>query len=60
MADDLTNRGEPDRSRINMNEDHEVKYWTQQFGVTREELQRVVDRVGDSAKAVAREFGKAA
>jgi hypothetical protein len=60
MADDRTNRGQPDRSKINMDEDYEVKYWTRHFGVTREELQKIVDRVGSSAAAVAKEFGKAA
>jgi hypothetical protein len=60
MADDRTNRGQPDRSKINMDEDYEVKYWTRHFGVTREELQKIVDRVGNSAAAVAKEFGKAA
>jgi hypothetical protein len=60
MSDDRTNRGQPDRSKINMDEDYEVKYWTRHFGVTREELQKIVDRVGNSAAAVAKEFGKAA
>jgi hypothetical protein len=60
MADDRTKRGQPDRSKINMSEDYEVKYWTRHFGVTREELQKVVDRVGNSAATVAKEFGKAA
>jgi uncharacterized protein DUF3606 len=60
MSDDKTNRGQPDRSKINMDEDYEVKYWTRHFGVTREELQKIVDRVGNSAAAVAKEFGKAA
>jgi len=56
MADDLTKRGQPDRSKINMHEVHEVKYWTRHLGVTREELQRVVDRVCNSAATVAKEF----
>jgi Protein of unknown function (DUF3606) len=60
MADDKTNSGEPDRSRINMGEDYEVKYWTERLGTTREELQKVVDRVGNSANAVAKEFGQVA
>ena len=58
MTDGKTNRGQPDRSKINMTEDYEVKYWTRHLGTTREELQRVVDRVGNSARAVAKEFGK--
>jgi hypothetical protein len=60
MADDKTNRGEPDRSRINMSEDYEVKYWMERLGTTREEQQKAIDRVGNSANAVAKEFGQVA
>ena len=60
MADNKTNRGEPDRSRINMDEDYEVKYWTKHLDVSREELQRAVDKVGNSASAVRKELGRAA
>ena len=58
MADDLRNRGEQDRSRISMSEEHEVKYWTEALGVSREQLQRTVDKVGNSAAAVRKELGK--
>jgi hypothetical protein len=60
MADDLTKRGQPDRSKINMSEDYEVKYWTRHLGVSREELQRAVDKVGNAAPAVRKELGKEA
>jgi hypothetical protein len=60
MAHDLTKRGQPDRSLINMSEDHEVKYWTRHLGVSREELQRAVDKAGNAAAAVRKELGKAA
>jgi hypothetical protein len=60
MSDDKTKRGQPDRSKINMSEDYEVQYWTRHLGVSREELQRAVDKVGDSAAAVRKELGKAA
>ena len=53
MSDDLKNKGVQDRSRINMNEDHEVAYWTEKFNVSREELQRAMDQAGSSADAVA-------
>lgn len=53
MSDDLNKKGQQDRSRINMNEDHEVAYWTDKFNVSREELQRAVDLAGSSADAVA-------
>jgi 3-oxoacyl-[acyl-carrier-protein] synthase III len=57
MADNKTKRGQPDRSKINMGEDYEVKYWAKELGVTRDELQRVVDKVGNSAAAVRKELG---
>ena len=40
MPDDLTKRGSPDRSKIAMHEEHEVRYWTKHLGVSREELQK--------------------
>jgi len=60
MSDDKTQRGEPDRSMINMREDYEVKYWTRHLGVSREELQSAVEKVGNSAAAVRKQLGKAA
>jgi Protein of unknown function (DUF3606) len=59
MADDLKNRGAQDRARVNVNEDHEVRYWTQKWGVSKEQLAAAVNKVGVSADAVARELGKA-
>lgn len=57
MADDKNNRGPQDRSRISMSEDYEVRYWTEALGVSKEELQRAVDQVGNGADAV-REYLK--
>ena len=37
--DSTTNRGEPDRSRISLLQQHEVTYWTKRFGVSREQLE---------------------
>jgi Protein of unknown function (DUF3606) len=58
MADDPKRRGTPDRSRISMSEEHEVRYWTKHLGITKEELQKAVDKVGNSAAAVRKELGK--
>jgi hypothetical protein len=58
MSDDLTKRGPQDRSRISMQEEHEVRHWTQALGVTREELQALVDRVGNNAAAVREALAK--
>ena len=55
-VDNLSNRVQPDRSKINMHEAHEVKYWTHQLGVTRDQLQKVVGKVGNSAAAVRKEL----
>lgn len=52
MADNLNNRGAQDRARINVSEEHEVRYWTDALGVSEEELRRLVAEVGDQAEAV--------
>jgi predicted RNA-binding protein YlqC (UPF0109 family) len=57
MTDNKLNRGEPDRSRINMHEEYEVKYWTKHLGCSREELEKIVAKVGNSAKAIEKELG---
>ena len=57
MRDKLTKRS-PDRNKIAMHDDNEVKYWTKHLGVTREELQRAIDKVGNSAASVRKELGK--
>lgn len=56
MSDDLKNKGPQDRSRIAMGEEHEVRYWTETLGVSRERLQQAVDKVGNSASAVRAEL----
>jgi len=58
MPDNLSKRGQPDRSKIAMNEAFEVRYWTKHLGVSKEELQRAVDKVGNSAAAVKKELEK--
>jgi uncharacterized protein DUF3606 len=56
QMDDLKKKGSQDRSKINMHEDHEVRYWTKEFGVSKERLQKAVDKVGNSAAAVRKEL----
>jgi hypothetical protein len=57
MADNLQDRGPQDRARINVNEPHEVAYWTSKFGVTADQLRNVVTDVGVSADAVEQALG---
>lgn len=52
MADDKTKTGGQDRTRINVNEDYEVQYWTKKFGVTAEQLKAAVKDAGTNAAAV--------
>ena len=52
MADNLQKAGQQDRSRINVNEEWEVRHWTEALGVTREQLEKAVAEVGVSADAV--------
>ena len=58
MSDDLSNRGPQDRSRINLAEDHEVRYWTKELGITEAQLRAAVQAVGVSATAVRAHLGK--
>jgi hypothetical protein len=55
--DELNDQGSGDRSKINMHEVFEVKYWTKELGVSKEHLQKAVDKVGNSAAAVRKELG---
>ncbi len=48
--------GQQDRSKIAMKEEHEVRYWTKHLGVSKEQLQKAVDKVGNSAAAVRKEL----
>jgi hypothetical protein len=56
MTDSLTKRDRPDRSKINLSQAHEVHYWTKHLKISKEELQRVVEKVGNSAAAVQKEL----
>jgi hypothetical protein len=51
MADDKTNRGEPDRSRVAGGQAYEVDYLARKHGLSREQAEALIDRVGnDRAK----------
>ena len=58
MADDKNNTGSPDRDRINLNEDYEVRYWTSELGISAEQLREAVEAAGPSADAVRRHLGQ--
>jgi hypothetical protein len=58
MADDTNKTGKQDRERINVNEDYELRDWSQKFGVTPDELKTAVQQVGPMAKDVQQHLGK--
>jgi hypothetical protein len=57
MADDLKQTGKPDDARINVEQDHEVQYWADKFGVSRDEIRRAVKAAGPMVKDVRERLG---
>lgn len=56
MTDDKTKTGSPDRERISLSEDYEVRDWSEKFGVSEERLRAAVEKVGNMADDVEREL----
>ena len=56
--DDLKKKGADDRGKINTSEAWEVDFWTNELGVSKDELQKVINKVGNSTAAVRRELGQ--
>jgi hypothetical protein len=52
MADDLKQTGRQDDARINIEQDHELSYWSEKLGVTRVELRDAVAKAGPMVKQV--------
>ena len=49
MSDDKNQTGHPDRQRISLSEDYEVRDWSQKFGVSEDRLREAVAKVGNMA-----------
>jgi hypothetical protein len=58
MADDKTNRGGQDRTRIDTNQDHEMRYWCETLGVSPGHLRQAVTAVGDRVDKVRAYLGR--
>ena len=56
MADDLSKTGNPDDQRINVNQDHELTYWSEKLGVSRDRLREAVAKAGPMLRNVEREL----
>jgi hypothetical protein len=59
MADSKKNVGRPDRDRISLSDDYEVRDWSKKFGISPEELKKAVKQVGSNAKDVEAYFKNA-
>ena len=58
MADDRSKTGQPDRIRINVEEDYERRDWAKKFGVSEQRLREAVRKVGPMAQKVAEELNR--
>lgn len=57
MADDRNIRGPADAARINVNEEHELRYWTKALDISEDRLRAQVALVGTMAKDVRASLG---
>jgi Protein of unknown function (DUF3606) len=58
MPDDTGLRSREDQVRINIHEPHEIRYWTQRFGCTEQELRDAVAAAGVLADDVRVALGR--
>ena len=58
MADNLASRSAQDRQRIDVNQEHECRYWSNKFGVSAERLRQAVKQVGPLVEDVRNYLGK--
>ena len=54
MADRNANRDKPMRSKIDVNEEQEIKHWTEALAITSKQLKSAVASVGPEASDVKR------
>lgn len=52
MANEKQHPVDQDRDRIDVSEEHECRFWTEKFGVTYQQLKKVVAEVGPLVKDV--------
>jgi len=58
MPDSKQKAGSPDRARINVNEDYELTYWTNELGVSEARLRQLVHSHGVMAADIRKALGK--
>jgi len=58
MTDDSIRKESADLRRVNVHEEHELKYWVKEFGVSKERIIEAVYAVGTSAETVRKYLNK--
>jgi hypothetical protein len=58
MSDDKTKTGGPDRQRVNIHEDYELRDWAAKWGVSEQQVRDAVAKVGPMVADVERELKK--
>ncbi|HTI86301.1 MAG TPA: DUF3606 domain-containing protein [Alphaproteobacteria bacterium] len=58
MASDLRDRGQRDRDRIDIEDEYDIRHWSQRFNVSADKLKAAVDKAGPVAEDVAKALGK--
>ena len=58
MSDDKTKRAPQDKTRISLNEDYEVRYWTKRLGISKEVLAAAVKAAGNEVQSVEAHLAK--
>jgi hypothetical protein len=56
MSDDLTKKDFHDKTRVSGSEPHELKYWSQKWNVSEQELKEAIRAVGPAVKDLEKYF----
>ena len=52
MEHDAATQGERSQDRVSLDDERDVQYWTKRLGVTKEKLQRAIERAGPALASV--------
>jgi predicted RNA-binding protein YlqC (UPF0109 family) len=56
MSTPLRRAARPIRVHIDLSQEMQVRYWTRHFRVSSDDLQKAIDKVGNSASAVRKQL----
>jgi hypothetical protein len=48
----------PERTKVDVSDDNELRYWTKEFGVNADEVKSAVQKAGPDIEAVRKHLGK--